>query len=579
MNKKLTILSILMVSLVLILEIPKAYPDGEPITLIESISTSLSIPYRGDVADLFKAPFVEYAALYVDRLSSLKVNDRVKVSIGGVSFIAKTENVKIRSDGISWKGVPENYTSLDYILITVVGDYAFGTIQADGLTMKITPSYSRGIVEIRTLNPDFEKPMGDDVLISSLPSPASSDPKQGDVTNKVWEIPVIRPLQAENQASSTIVDVMVYYTPNVLAYFGSEGATRAAIQHLVDLTNQAYQNSRINLEVRLVYSQSVSYPDDGSLSQALDDLTKARGVFSDMPSLRSRYRADLVVLLRRFNNATNDACGLAWLLPSMDRNWADAAAFSVVQVGESVDGSRYYCSEFSFTHELGHNFGCQHDRAHASGRGIFEYSYGYIEPYGRWGTIMAYHSSRIPFFSNPNISYNGTPTGVSSGNPNSADNARTINLTKDYVASYRTGSGGGSGGLETDGFLVNISTRGYVGTGDSVMIAGFCIADEPLTIVIRALGPSLGAMGVYGTLSNPMFEIRDPRSGALLYQNDNWSNDPSAGILTQLGIQPSDYREAASAVTAYPGCYTVIVQGVGGNTGVALVEVFDITVL
>ncbi|MEJ5300467.1 MAG: hypothetical protein WHS38_05700 [Thermodesulforhabdaceae bacterium] len=127
-----------------------------------------------------------------------------------------------------------------------------------------------------------------------------------------------------------------------------------------------------------------------------------------------------------------------------------------------------------------------------------------------------------------------------------------------------------------EGFLVNISTRGYVGTGDNVMIAGFCIADQPLTVIIRALGPSLSAWGVYGTLADPMFEIRSP-SGALLYQNDDWGNDPSASFLLQLGVQPSSAREAAAIVTANPGCYTVIVRGVGGRTGVALIEVYDIT--
>jgi hypothetical protein len=61
--------------------------------------------------------------------------------------------------------------------------------------------------------------------------------------------------------------------------------------------------------------------------------------------------------------------------------------------------------------------------------------------------------------------------------------------------------------IETDGILVNISTRGYVGTGDNVMIAGFCVYSRPLTIIIRALGPSLASRGVYGTLVDPMFEI------------------------------------------------------------------------
>ncbi|MCX7823629.1 MAG: hypothetical protein N2260_09355 [Syntrophobacterales bacterium] len=129
--------------------------------------------------------------------------------------------------------------------------------------------------------------------------------------------------------------------------------------------------------------------------------------------------------------------------------------------------------------------------------------------------------------------------------------------------------------IETDGVLVNLSTRGYVGTGDNVMIAGFCVSDY-LTLVIRALGPSLGARGVYGVLSDPRIDIYDSR-GLLLVSNDDWQQYPTASILRQIGMAPSSPREAAILDTAPPGCYTVVVRGAGGSTGIALVEVYDIT--
>ncbi|MEM2056630.1 MAG: hypothetical protein QXY99_04465 [Thermoproteota archaeon] len=133
--------------------------------------------------------------------------------------------------------------------------------------------------------------------------------------------------------------------------------------------------------------------------------------------------------------------------------------------------------------------------------------------------------------------------------------------------------------FETEGILVNISTRGYVGTGDNVMIAGFCVAGAPLTVVVRALGPSLASRGVAQTLPDPMFEIRDPASGGLYYSNDDWVQDSSASYLRAIGAQPQNSKEAAAIVTAYPGCYTIIVKGARGATGVGLVEVFDITEL
>jgi hypothetical protein len=540
-------------------------------TLIYPISGSALIP-KGDFSGS-QSPIKEYAIVDMNQLKSLKTGDKVQVVIGNSSVIMKTKSIKQRTDGTTWLGIPENYSSWDYILLTTSGDYAFGTLQAGSRTIKITPSYATGIVEIKELNPALEKPMGDDIKIPPPPPSESSSSNKKDLQNVLSKIPVVK---AEDSSNYTTVDVMVYYTPGVVAYYGSEEAAKAAIQHFVDLTNQAFANSQVSLQIRIVAQQQIPYSDDGSPCQALDDLTDAKGIFSDMPSLRSRYGADLVVLLRRFNNSTNDACGCGWVLSSMtQKDWAaNHAAFSVVQVGNSADGSAYYCSDFTFSHELGHNFGCAHDRAHASGSGIFPYSYGFINPAGTWGTIMAYHSSRIPFFSNPNVTYRGEPTGIAPNNPNAADNALTINQTKDFVASYMS-SGGGGTSFETDGILINISTRGYVGTGDNVMIAGFCVYSRPLSIIIRALGPSLASYGVYGTLRDPMFEIRSP-SGTLLYQNDDWIYDSSAPVLTSLGIQPSNSKEAAAAVTAYPGCFTVIVKGVGGSTGVALVEVYDI---
>lgn len=203
--------------------------------------------------------------------------------------------------------------------------------------------------------------------------------------------------------------------------------------------NEAYTNSQINLQLRLVHIEKVSYTDDGDQFQALDDLTNARGPFANMPSLRSQYRADLVTLLRRFNRNTNNACGLACMITSTSNLSWNAAhnAFSVVQVGRSSDGSSYYCKDLSLAHELGHNFGCAHDRDHASSPGIFPYSYGYDRP-GVFATIMSYDSPTIPYFSNPSITYQGYAIGVPEGSPDAADNAKTIRITSSHIASYRS---------------------------------------------------------------------------------------------------------------------------------------------
>lgn len=120
---------------------------------------------------------------------------------------------------------------------------------------------------------------------------------------------------------------------------------------------------------------------------------------------------------------------------------------------------------------------------------------------------------------------------------------------------------------------LNLSTRGYVGTGDNVMIAGVCI-DDYYVAVVRALGPSLAARGVSGVLRDPEIDVYD-RYGVRVASNDDWEDDEdTANILRQIGMAPSSSLESAIVDIPDPGCYTIVVRGVGGSTGVALVEVF-----
>ena len=125
--------------------------------------------------------------------------------------------------------------------------------------------------------------------------------------------------------------------------------------------------------------------------------------------------------------------------------------------------------------------------------------------------------------------------------------------------------------------LINISTRAWVGAGDSVLIGGFVVGgSEPKKVLIRAIGPSMTAAGVTGALTNPSIRLTTV-SGQPVAANDNWQNGANAAEIQSLGLAPSDFREAALLLTLDPQTpYTPIVEGVGGATGVALVEVYEI---
>jgi hypothetical protein len=119
--------------------------------------------------------------------------------------------------------------------------------------------------------------------------------------------------------------------------------------------------------------------------------------------------------------------------------------------------------------------------------------------------------------------------------------------------------------------LTGISTRGFVQGGDNVMIGGVIIqGDSPQTVVVRARGPSTG---VPGALADPTLTLV-PANGGPVLTNDDWQTDPNAAALQASGFAPANAKESAILVTLAPGAYTAIVQGVGGTTGIAIVEVY-----
>jgi arylsulfate sulfotransferase len=124
--------------------------------------------------------------------------------------------------------------------------------------------------------------------------------------------------------------------------------------------------------------------------------------------------------------------------------------------------------------------------------------------------------------------------------------------------------------------LANISTRGIVGTGSDLLIAGIIVgAVDSSTVVVRSLGPSLSAAGLSDPLNDPSFTVYD-QNGAALATNDNWQDDPSALDLEQNQIAPPDDAEAATILHLPVGAYTVVTVGADGGTGIGLVEVYNL---
>jgi phospholipase/lecithinase/hemolysin len=168
---------------------------------------------------------------------------------------------------------------------------------------------------------------------------------------------------------------------------------------------------------------------------------------------------------------------------------------------------------------------------------------------------------------------------------NDLESAIVLNLTPGPYTAVLSGQGGtmGNGLVEiydlesdTSSTLANLSTRGFVGNGDNVMIAGLIVGsgDSPI-IVLRAIGPSLASSGIVDPLLDPTLELHDG-NGAMIDFNDDWNTGQVQAVNATL-LAPTDNRESALvAPFLTPGNYTAIVRGKNNATGVALVEAYRV---
>jgi hypothetical protein len=131
--------------------------------------------------------------------------------------------------------------------------------------------------------------------------------------------------------------------------------------------------------------------------------------------------------------------------------------------------------------------------------------------------------------------------------------------------------------------LVNLSARVDVGTGANVLFAGFTIGgNSSLTVLIRASGPaiSVAPFNVGGTLADPQLTLQNPSTGAVLAQNISWGGNAeissTASTVGAFTWNVPASHDSALLITLPPGSYTAAAAGTSGDTGVAIVEVYEV---
>lgn len=124
--------------------------------------------------------------------------------------------------------------------------------------------------------------------------------------------------------------------------------------------------------------------------------------------------------------------------------------------------------------------------------------------------------------------------------------------------------------------LLNVSTRGQVGTDANVLIAGVIITgQDSKRVLVRGIGPSLSSSGVATPLANPTIELHDA-NGTQIDANDDWQSSPQAADIQATGAQPTNPKESAILKTLAPSAYTAVIRGVANTTGIGAIEVYQL---
>ena len=128
--------------------------------------------------------------------------------------------------------------------------------------------------------------------------------------------------------------------------------------------------------------------------------------------------------------------------------------------------------------------------------------------------------------------------------------------------------------------LVNLSTRAFVGTGERNLIGGFIIqGSQPATVILRAIGNSLPALGITNALEDPLMELHDS-TGSIIATSDDWIDGADASTIASYHLDPTNSQESAILATLNPGDYTFVVRSFPNQnsslTGTSIVELYDL---
>ncbi len=369
------------------------------------------------------------------------------------SFKAIVENISVDVNGvllIRAKLLEYNYA---YCLISSSNGKTFISIEIPEINELYRSKFDHQKNSYRLLQIDKSKQV---ILEGGSPKIPPSKVQQKDNLKKKIQPEPLNPIIDKNAAIKTenvlnkptvindentqdIVTLLIVYTPAAAAWATeNETGINNTISMLMEKSQLALNNSNSLLTLELVHTAEVDYTELDT-GDDLDNLTyTSDGIMDNVHILRDAYAADLVILLGHISFTG----GLAWLLNDSPENGGSP------NYGFSLNRVQQASWTFTVVHEIGHNMGLGHSKIQnlQPGPGFYDYSAGWRwtgNDDGKYCSVMAYQSgsnyddgishARVPYFSNPSINHQGTPTG----NAADGDSARSLRETKMAVSGYR----------------------------------------------------------------------------------------------------------------------------------------------
>ncbi|MDP7052405.1 MAG: leucine-rich repeat protein [Verrucomicrobiota bacterium] len=275
---------------------------------------------------------------------------------------------------------------------------------------------------------------------------------------------------------AVVVDVLAVYTEKARKHVGGKSSEPENHDHIInlyqtyiDIANTALKDSGVDVKLNAVHMEEIDYNEsveDKDLAKPMAHMKDTSdGIMDNIPILEDRYKPDLVSLVAA-PPSSDGVAGIGTMPESLDR-LSDYSLYSAINVA--------VCDELTLAHELGHNFGCDHDRAHAmSSKHVYDYAYGHrfkaVTSTGHekyYTTIMSYATKPsdqgVGCFSNPDITYLNVPTGVMEGQSGSSNNASVIRQTAPIIAQLNSSI------LKFEAHAKTVSISGFKSTKKSLV--------------------------------------------------------------------------------------------------------------